>query len=320
MTPFQKTPAWRSTPPALFPPVMGLFGLALAWRRASAFSDAAGTISDLVFGVVTMLFLLLAAAYVAKVISAPEVVGRDLTVLPGRLGLSAFSMSVMLLGAGLVPFSTGLATVLVFGGLALHAALAVWIARLLLAAPPEGRAVTPAWHLSFVGFIVAPLAAAPLGYEGLAQLVLYATVPVAAVIYGLSLRQFLTRRAPEPLRPLLAIHLAPLALFGTAAALTGQGALALGFATAASGLILLLLASARWLTTVGFSPLWGAFTFPLAAYAGLCLTLAPAYEAFRWPGFAALIAASLLIPWIAAKVVRMWLRGSLAPKTNAAVA
>ena len=72
-----------------------------------------------------------------------------------------------------------------------------------------------------MGFIVAPAAAAPLGYHGLVQAILVATLLIAGVIYAVSLAQLGKQGPPPPLRPLLAIHLAPLALFGMAAHLLG---------------------------------------------------------------------------------------------------
>ena len=42
-----------------------------------------------------------------------------------------------------------------------------------------------------------------------ASALLWATLPIAALIWGISLAQLIGRIPPAPLRPLLAIHLAP---------------------------------------------------------------------------------------------------------------
>ncbi|MEZ5913726.1 MAG: hypothetical protein R3D84_17130 [Paracoccaceae bacterium] len=169
--------------------------------------------------------------------------------------------------------------------------------------------MTPVWHLSFVGFIVAPLSAIPLGETGLARAILFATIPLAVLIWTVSLRQFLSQRMPPPLRPLFAIHLAPASLFAVAAAGLGLPALALGFAAAALLLLMVLVAAGRWLTEAGFSPLWGAFTFPLAAFANAAMAVSDQSALFWYAGGAALVAASLIVPPIAWKIMQAWSRG-----------
>lgn len=64
-------PYWRRTPPAAFPPIMGLFGLALAWRRASEDLAITEAVSDLVLGAATLLFLFAAGSYLAKTLARP---------------------------------------------------------------------------------------------------------------------------------------------------------------------------------------------------------------------------------------------------------
>ncbi len=317
-----QTPFWRRTPPAVFPPLMGLFGIALGWHRAAdVFAIGTGW-SELILGATSLLFLFLSGSYLAKLIHRPAVILEDLRVLPGRAGLAALTLSVMLMAAGLVPLFPSAADFVLWLGIALHAALAVLVIRVLWSGPAEQRRVTPAWHLAFVGFIVIPLGAVPLGWEGLASYALAATLALASIIYGISLAQILRRATPPPLRPLLAIHLAPVSLFGTAAHLLGLPAVALVLAGLASALLAILLIRARYLTAAGFSPLWGAFTFPAASWCGLMLALAGdgAGAAFRVAGGVGLVAATLLTVWIVARVLRMWANGSLGQKTAAAVA
>jgi len=209
------------------------------------------------------------------------------------------------------------AGVLMGVGLVLHLGLALLLILYFLRAPEEARVVTPAWHLHFVGFIIAGLTAVPLGWTALAEALLFGTGGVAVVIWGISASQLVRRIPPAPLRPLLAIHLAPACLLGLVAALLGHGALAQGMAVMGGAMLLVMLASARWLTASSFSALWGAFTFPLAAYAALLLLLGGVW---LWPGVVVLIAATGIVPMIALKVLQAWVKGGLAAKTNAATA
>ncbi|MFZ1471026.1 MAG: tellurium resistance protein, partial [Paracoccaceae bacterium] len=221
------------------------------------------------------------------------------------------------LAAVLVPYAPGLARGLLFGGLVLHGLAALAIIRALIALPPEGRGVNPVWHLTFVGFIVGGLAAVPLGYTALAQGLIWATLPVAVVIWGISLVQLMSRVPPAPLRPLMAIHLAPAALFSTVAGLLGQTTLSLSFAVLALAIMAALLVVGRWILAAGFSALWGAFTFPLVALASALLIRD---GVFVWTGIGVLIVALGFVPWVAWRVLKMWPGGQLAAKTNAAEA
>ncbi len=313
---------WRKTPPALYPSVLGLVGLGMAWRRASPMSDFAGAIADLILGAVALLMVFAVGAYVLKAAARPKVVLEDLAVLPGRAGLPAMVLSVMLMSAVLVPLAPGLAAGLMWVTLAVHAALALAVIRVLATGPAEQRMVTPAWHLSFVGFIVASFPAQALGLTGMAMGVLFAMMAVAAAVYGASLAQIARRDVPPPLRPMLAIHVAPLSLFATMAHLLGLTSTALVLAAVAAAVFFVLLVKARYLTAAGFSPLWGAFTFPMTAFAGMVLALSDGLlgGVGQVAGAVLLVAATLMVPWIAVKVVRIWIKGALAAKTNAAVA
>jgi len=311
---------WRRTPPAIFPPVLGLFGLGLAWRAGAPAFGLPGGVAEMLLGAVTLLYLFCLAAWLAKPLRRSGVVLDELRVLPGRAGLAAMTLSLMLTGATLVPYAPRLALGLSVLGVAAHAALVATLTVLILRGPAEGRTVTPVWHMVFVGFIVAPAAWLPLGLEGAARAVLFATLPVAGAIWAVSLWQLATRIPPAPLRPLLAIHLAPASLFAVVATGLGHSTLAAVFAGAATLILIALLAAARWITAAGFSALWGAFTFPLAVYAAALLAVAPGSEALRIAAGLALVAATLAIPPIAAKVLQAWAKGGLAAKTNAAEA
>ena len=137
------------------------------------------------------------------------------------------------------------------------------------------------------------------------------------MLLSVRLRQILLRIPPAPLRPLLAIHLAPAALLGTVALGLGQGLAAQGFAVVSCAILIALVAFARWLTVAGFSPFWSAFTFPLAALAGFLTVMGGVW---RVPGALLLAAATLLILPVAAKVLQLWIKGTLGPRSNAAIA
>ena len=313
------TPAglWRRVPPAIFPAIMGLFGLGLAWRRsAEAFGVPRG-VGEAILGAVTLLFLFGLLAYMVKLLRRPPVLVEDLRILPGRAGIAALVLCFYLLSMTLAPYAAALARGVLWAGFAAQLCLVVVLVHQLLTGPAEQRRVTPVWHLSYVGFVIGALAATVFEFY-LAALSLFAvTALLAAFIWAASAEQMLKESVPAALRPLLAIHLAPLALFGLVAHALELDAVALGCAGIAALAMLWFVVRARWLTEAGFSALWGAFTFPAAATANLWLSLGGVW---RVPGDVALVAATLLVLPIGWKVIALWARGQLAVRTNAATA
>ena len=71
----------------------------------------------------------------------------------------------------------------------------------------------------------------------------------------------------------------------------------------------------RWLTIAGFSALWGALTFPLAAFSAALF----ARDMAMTGGILAITTGGLttIVLW---RVLQAWAKGSLAAKTNAAEA
>jgi len=293
----------------------------MAWNRAPDAFGIGGAVGQVVMGAVTLLFLFALGSYLAKIAARPGVVLEDLKVLPGRAGLAAMTMAGMLLAVALLPWSQAVARAVLALAVAGHVAVMVLVLRALLTGPVEARTVTPVFHLTFVGLIVSPLAALPLGWTGFSTVVFWASLVAAVLIWIASAVQFARKDVPAPLRPLLAIHSAPASLLATVALLLGYGALGFGLAIWAMVLVAVLVARARWLIAAGFSPLWGAITFPLAAFASTMMILSAAGYGggFRLIGALALVAATFFIPWVAVKVGQMWLKGALGPKTNAAV-
>ncbi|MCB2159239.1 MAG: tellurium resistance protein, partial [Rhodobacteraceae bacterium] len=160
---------WRRTPPAIFPSILGLFGLGLAWRRASVRLDLPSEVGEVILGAVTGLFAFAVLAYAVKLIRRPAVLAEDLAILPGRAGGAAMCLSVYLAAATLWPYLPGVAYAVFMAGLAWHGLFVVVLITVFLRGPAAQRRVTPVWHLSFVGFIVAAMAAQPMRLAELSE-------------------------------------------------------------------------------------------------------------------------------------------------------
>lgn len=315
--PPRRRPAFSTTPPAIFPVLLGLCGLAMALRAGLAFLNLDRGFADLAAGIAVSLWAFGVLAYGLKLRRRPSVILDDLKILPSSAGLAAASMGGMVSAALVAPYSQRVGMILLLASLLAHGVTALLTLRVLRGLPVEGRAVNPGWHLSFVGVIVAGPAAIALGQDGLARGLFWATLPLAVAIWSLSGRQLWLRIPPAPLRPMLAIHLAPAALFASVATGLGLNGFAMVFLVGMVLTLVVLGFGQRWVTAAGFSALWGAFTFPLTATATAFLAQG---GMLGWAGVAVVVAALVIVPVIAWKVLRLWPGGRLAGKTNAAEA
>lgn len=308
---------FAKTPPAIFPVILGLLGLTLALRLSLQAVGMSADPAELLAGVAVALWAFATLAYLAKLARRPAVVIEDLRVLPGRSGLAAMTMGAMATAMIVLPYSRTVGAVLVVAGLAGHLVLAALLIRVLIGLPPAGREVNPTWHLSFVGMIVAAPPALALGWERVGLVLFWAALPIALAIWGMSLRQFLRLTPPAVLRPLLAIHMAPAALLATVAAGLDKAELAEVLVSLGAAYAFVLLVALRWVTEAGVSPLWGAFTFPLAALATAMLVMGAGWQ---WPGLGLVAVGLVAIPAILWWVLKRWPGGKLAAVTNAAEA
>ena len=310
----------RRMPPAVFPSIMGLTGLALAWRAAGVALGIGQFAHLVVFAAAIGIYTLMFVLYAAKFMRRMNVFMGDMRTFPGRMGLATMTLTLMLFAIGLTPYTPYVARAILFAGLIGHICIAIGAVVFLIQASREDRRVTPVWHLTFVGFIVGALAAAPLGYDRLSLVLFAVTFVLSLLIYGATLEQSKTTTIPPPMRPTLMIHLAPLSLFGSTALVLGLPGTAVTFAVIASCLFFSLLIRVRWITEAGFTPFWASFPFPVAAYSALLLSLADQFAPFLWVGVTVLVAATLLIPFILFRVQVLFWTGKLAAATKPAEA
>lgn len=303
---------WHRTPPALFPVMLGLLGLGLGWRRALG-PDS--WVEPVLLAIVA-LYLFFAGLYVAKLMRHAKILRADMATPPAQAGVAALTMSGMLAAAVLTPLEPHLAAALLALSVLGHIGIMGVLTRHLRAAGIRAGQVTPALHLPYVGLVLAPMAAIPLGWTGLSWALLAVSVPPVLVVGGLSIRNTLRDGMAPPLRPSHAIHVAALSIFGSVLWQLGVERLACALLIVAGIVTLVLVIRIRWLTAAGFTPVWGAFTFPMAALAGLVqFRFGP--EAGIWVQIPLAVATVLILP-IAARVLRRAFTGALARQTGAA--
>jgi tellurite resistance protein len=309
-------------PASLFSIVLGLGGLAAAWRAAARAYATSAWLADALLAVAAALWIGFVAAQVLRAFHARDRLAAELGhPVQGSLAALAPISLLVLLPAGLAARFPGLAAVLFWIGAAAEVACAAWIVGGWILHPPPVEEVTPAMYLPPVaGNLVAAIAAGTLGRNDVGWVFFGAGVIAWFVLAGVLLSRHVTAgELPPALRPLLGIELGPPAIALVAyQALEGADPDAfsrglLGYALFVAAVLLRLAGRFR---DVPFSPAYWAFTFPLAALSTACLRQGSAAPgslagALSLPVF---VVANGVIAVIAFLTVSAAARGTLLPR------
>jgi tellurite resistance protein len=309
-------------PAAFFSMVMGLGGLAAAWRLASRAYAVSPWLADALLASSALLWVAIFAAQVVKAVTARERLVAELQHPVQGSQAALGPASLLLLAAGASAHFRGLAQVLFWVGAAAQLAYGVWIVGRWLTAAVDPKLVTPAMYLPPVaGNLLAAIAAGSVGQSDAGWLFFGAGVVSWLVLAAVLLVRYLSEgELPPATRPLLAIELAPpavallawQALVGGAPDATSRALL--GFALFVA---LVLLRLAGRFRDVQFAPSYWAFTFPIAALAGAALRMASAAPnsvagAVALPLF---VVTNAIIAMIAYQTAVALSRGTLLPPT-----
>lgn len=318
-----KVKLFQRVPPAIFPALLGVLGLGLAWRRAVEIFGLNGAMVEAYLGMVSLLFAFCVVAYGVKAAKRLGAVGEDFATLPGRTGLAALTMCAMIEAAILAPYSAGLALGVFVAG-AIGWFIQVWAAIIFRVVGNDTTGpLTPAAYLVFVGIIVAPPAVMALGgLLHVVQAIVWFALIGTVVLAALTLPALVRGAVPEALRPLQCIHLAPASLVASGAFLSGLPIIASVALAWSCVVAIVLILRARWMTVTGFSGFWSAFTFPISSFAGALILsgqvlAVPAAEVL---GGVVLVCATLITLAVGYRVLKLWAKGALAAKTNASIA
>jgi tellurite resistance protein len=266
-------------PAAFFSIVLGLGGLASAWRGAARAYAVSPWLADALLVLSAVIWVIVFAAQVLKVITAREKLAAELAHPVQGSQAALGPASLLLIAAGTTVHYRELAEVLFWIGAAAQLAFGVWIVGRWFGAAVEPKLVTPAMYLPPVaGNLLAAIAAGAVGRTDLGWLFFGAGVVSWLVLAPVLLARYLTAgELPAALRPLLGIEIAP-----PAVALLAWQALDRGgpdvtarvlFGVALFVALVVLRLAGRY-RDVPFTPAYWAFSFPLAALAGSALRLA----------------------------------------------
>lgn len=306
-------------PVTLFSVVMGLAGLSLAWRRAAHVWDVPEVVGESLFVLAAAVFVLIAAAYVAKWVRHPDAVRAELRHPVKMSFVPTVTISLLLLATAGQDLVEDLATVLWWVGATGHLTLTVVVLSAWFGRPDITLGqVTPAWFIPIVGNVVTPLAAPALGSIDLAWFAFSVGLIFWLGVLPLLLHRILLHEVPLPdkLLPTLAIFIAPPAVAMLAwQALTGEtlDPVSRILHSVAVMFTLLLLAQVARLRTIPFAVPYWAYSFPLAAVATASIVMAAALESTLYDVLAVFLLGltTLVVAVVGALTLRALARGSL---------
>lgn len=318
MTEPQNTaPSLRHFPLPLFAVVMGIAGLGLAWREAGRVLGAPVLIGEALLLIATMVFGLVATAYLLKGQRYPAAVAAEFRHPVRSNFIFAITVGLILLSNALLPHRPDLAGGLWLFATIAHLLLAGWLVRRLLLQPMPLATLTPAIFIPLVGNILAPLAGMKLGYPALSWFSFSVGLGLWMAIQPLLLhRLFYGEALPPKLMPALAILLAPpsVGAMALAALQGGRFEMATWILAGIAGFIALVLLSLlpRFMR-LPFAPSWWAYTFPSAAFALLLVQIIGVRPEGLHPaiGWTAISLASLVVALVAWRTVMAALSGHL---------
>lgn len=259
-------------PAASFGIVLGLSGLANAWKAAEALWGLPLWPSQIIGLFTIFIWCLLLAGYVLKWVFSSAKAIEELSHPVQCCFVGLIGVSTMLVCALALPYSTISANVLFWSGASWTVAFAVWRTGALWTGGREPTTTTAVLYLPTVaGSYVLGIVGATLGYVDMAQLAFGAGFFSWLAIESVLLNRLLT--APtmsEPLRPTIGIQLAPPAVGCLAylSATTGRPDMLahamLGYALLQ---LLLILRTLPWVMKLPFTAAYWAYSFGLTALA-----------------------------------------------------
>jgi len=254
----------------------GLAGLANCWGYAAVLRLAPAAVADALLVITAVVWLVLVAGYLWQVPRRPGGWRRELADPVLAPFMSLVPVVGMVLATGLMPHAPAAGRWLFGIFAAVTLVVAGWITGQWIAEDLDPDRVHSGYVLPAVaGGLIASIGAALAGWTGIAEAFLGLGVLSWLFIGAVIMARLLLRpRLPVPLRPTLAIEVAPPALAGLAYLAITRGrvdaiALALGGFTALSVIVQLRLIPVY--RRLSFGPAFWSFAFPYAAAATFAL-------------------------------------------------
>lgn len=311
------TASVRNLPVNLFASVMGLAGLALAWRLAHAKLGAPAWIGEAVGVAAIGVFLLLSLAYLAKLLRHPDAVHAEFhhPIVGNFFG--TIVIAVLLLAAVVEPYSQLVASVTwTLGSLATFALCYIVVSRLLKGQVDASHAM-PAWLIPCVATldIVVTGSHMPMAWAPELNLLASAVGAVLALVLFSMIVSRLVHQQPLPpaMTPSLMILMAPFALgflaYSSIVGIDRFAALLFYFALFMFAVVVPKLLRPG----ASFSTAWWAVGFPMAALVNAAIRYADFRQSAALEVLAIMLLAalSLVLAILAMRTIRIAVDGRL---------
>ncbi|MDM0083365.1 SLAC1 anion channel family protein [Variovorax sp. J31P179] len=285
----------RNLPVNLFASVMGLSGLALAWRLAHDRFGAPAFVGEAIGAFALGVFVLVALGYLTKLAQHPQAVRAEFQHPVAGNFFGTIAISVLLLSAVVEPYSAAAARATwTIGVLAAFALSFVAVSRLLKGQVDASHAM-PAWLIPGVATLDIAVTGGHMPMAWASEINLFAGAVgavLALVLFAMIVSRLVHRDPLVPaMTPSLMILVAPfavgfLAYVNIIGGIDRFAALLFYFAL----FMFAVVAPKVFRRGIGFSAAWWAIGFPMAALANAALK----YADFRASGPHGVLAAVLL--------------------------
>ncbi len=312
-------------PASFFGIVLGLAGLANAWRAAHEVWKAPALVGEVLMVLAAIVWALLLFLFILKWILAREHALGEAHHLVQCCFIGLAGVATMLIALGALPYSRAAAQILFGIGAAFTVAFALWRTGLLWQGGREHSATTPVLYLPTVagGFVTA-IVASGLGYPDWGQLVFGAALFSWLAIESVLLHRLYTVSSlAKVLRPTLGIQLAPPTVGAVAYLSVNGGAPDLiAHALVGYGLLqtLLLLRLLHWITQQPCGASYWGFSFGVTALAIAPIRMVGQGDtgAMAWLAPYLFVGTNLAVAVIALGTLRLIAQGRLLAQAAAA--
>jgi len=285
----------RNLPVSLFASVMGLSGLALAWRLAHSGLGAPAFVGEAIGAFALGVFVLISLGYLTKLAKHPEAVRAEFHHPVAGNFFGTVVISVLLLSAVVGPYSAPAARAIWTAGALATFALCFVVVSRLLKGQVDGSHAVPAWLIPGVATLDIAVTGKDMamGWASELNLIAGAVGAVLALVLSAMIVSRLVHRDPlaPAMTPSLMILVAPFAVGFLAYSNIVGGIDRFAALLFYFGLFMFaVLAPKVFRPSVKFSAAWWAVSFPMAALVNAALKFAQ----FRASGALWVLAAVLL--------------------------
>lgn len=290
----------RQLPINLYGAVMGLAGMALAWRLAVPAFGAPAAVGEAMGFFALAVFVAHSAGYLAKLALHTDAVRKEFTDPVSGNFFGQFAISLLLLSSVLMPYGQAFAQGLWTAGLVVTFALGLLTGSRLLQGRLAAGHMLPAWIIPGVGVLDIGVTGGhmPMAWAGEINLLAMAVgAMVALVLWTLIIHRLAHGEAlPLGMRPSLMILMAPFAVgFLAWVNVFGQVDRFAGALFYFALFVFVVVSPKVFRRDVPFSPGWWAVSFPMAALASAAIVYSEARGGAVLHGLAGLLLAVLTL-------------------------